>query len=91
MKELPAVRRTQPITKKAKISSTTHVHCYNGYMVNNNNKQKMHLYIKRSRCVSCQRIANGIIARMYGTFTFLGVNRVGNAGHGNDLFNPCIR
>ena len=30
------MRRTQPITKKAKISSTTHVHCYNGYMVNNN-------------------------------------------------------
>ena len=26
----PAVRRTQPITKKAKISSTTHIHCYNG-------------------------------------------------------------
>ena len=37
-KELPAVRRMQPITKKAKISSTTNVHCYNGYMVNNNNK-----------------------------------------------------
>ena len=37
IKELPAVRRTQPITKKAKISSTTHIHCYNGYMVNNNN------------------------------------------------------
>ena len=30
------MRRTQPITKKAKISSTTCVHCYNGYMVNNN-------------------------------------------------------
>ena len=35
--ELPAVRKTQPITKKIKISSTTHVHCFNGYMVNNNN------------------------------------------------------
>ena len=41
MKEFPAVRRTQPITKKAKISSTTHVYCYNGYMVNNNNKPKL--------------------------------------------------
>ena len=39
IKELPAVRRTQPITKKADISSTTHVHCYNGYMVYNNNRQ----------------------------------------------------
>ena len=31
------MRRTQPIAKKAKNSSKTHVHCYNGYMVNNNN------------------------------------------------------
>ena len=31
------MRRTLPITKKVKISSTIHVHCYNGCMVNNNN------------------------------------------------------
>ena len=34
------MRRTQPITQNAKISSTTHVHCYNGYMVRNNNNTK---------------------------------------------------
>ena len=35
------MRRTQHITKKPKISLTTHVHCYNRYMVNNNRDQRL--------------------------------------------------
>ena len=37
MKELPAVRRTQPITKRPKKFQQPMSNCYNGYMVNNNN------------------------------------------------------
>ena len=40
IKELPALRRTHPFTKKAKIFSRAHVHCYDGYMVNNNNNMR---------------------------------------------------
>ena len=41
--------RKQPITKKAKISSTTHVHFYNDYMVNNNNIiQKKYCFCSQS-------------------------------------------
>ena len=36
------MRRPHYITKKAKISSTPHVHCYKGYMVNNNNNPLNH-------------------------------------------------
>ena len=36
------MRRTQPITKKAKKISTTHVHCYYGYMANNNNTEDLY-------------------------------------------------
>ena len=41
------MRRMQPITKKAKISSTTHVHCYNGYMVDYNNTETAIAYWKK--------------------------------------------
>ena len=33
----PAVRRTQPITKRPKFLQQPMSNCYNGYMVNNNN------------------------------------------------------
>ena len=35
--ELPAVRRTQPSTKRLKFLQQPMSNCYNGYMVNNNN------------------------------------------------------
>ena len=35
--ELPAVRRTQPSTKRPKFLQQPMSNCYNGYMVNNNN------------------------------------------------------
>ena len=35
--EIPAVRRTQPSTKRPKFLQQPMSICYNGYMVNNNN------------------------------------------------------
>ena len=35
--EFPAVRRTQPSTKRPKFLQQPMSNCYNGYMVNNNN------------------------------------------------------
>ena len=43
--EFPAVRRTQPCTKKVKISSTTHVQLLQWYMVNNNNNTAARYHI----------------------------------------------